>query len=1175
MATNTKMRIFSTAGLALLAAGLACCGGNSTKPGVVVSPATQTVLVGHTQVFSATVTGISTSGVTWEVCLPPTITPPNGTQGQPVDCGAGNLGTVTQMGPNGSEALYSAPPTVPTPALINVVAVSTIDNTVFGASAVTIVSGISLQISPLSATVTTYQAATPTNSQVTFTATLTGAGANQTGLTWSVNNPVQNGPPPNGTITPTSGNQALYQAPATIPSGTVTVTVTSAADPSKSASATVSITAPTAPTLTSIDPTIAAEGSAQQDVYVIGSGFISGDVVTANGTAVPTTFISGLLLRGTLPSTFFQQPGVVSLEVSRNLSGVTQPATLTVKPVRPAVVASAPQTTSPNVSAANILLTGGFFSPGTSVVSFNGAGPSGGVTTTYTSSRQLTATVPQNSLGTPGLYPLIVQNQDAQKAGVPSVSSVNLAIQPLPSQIPTAATVSGIPVGAAPTAIAVDHATGLAYIANSGDGSVSVVNLNTNTFVTTITGVGTKLTGIAVDDMLSPHYAYAVDSASNTVVPINLTTNTTLAPVALPSVTIPISIGVNPITHRAVIANQLTDLATMLDTSGGSPVLLPQIGGTNSAYSSGQNPQVAIDPRLNWAVVTPGVAGVINLVDLGRNPIPGVDPGRPAQVIGTLTLTATGTAEGVGINPETHTAFFADPESNTLTIFSLLNNSVTSVTLTGGYDASAATGLSNIGIAVNGNAGTAAIVDLSTGNILQSSVAVGSNPQAVAIDPATNEAVVANQSANSVSIVSLGSIRNLHIVETSPNLTFTSTAPQQITIVGYGFAANSQVLLDGVALPAGDVLFQNNRELIATIPASDLALPRRFTITVQTPGAAAPNLMSNAADLYVIGQVAVGTSPTGVAVDTDLDLALVTNSGDGTASLVNLDSGTLAVTPNQPNPITVGTNPQGVAVIPRLGLGVVANAGSNDVTLVDLTGTNAPNTIPNCSNCNQPNGVAINPDTAIAVISNSGANASNEYNYSYFAVDNAGPAVAPGAQLDQAPSAVAIDPNLNYAAIGTESQDSSVDIVNLADQQLTKSVSLTTGANPGLPTGAVFDSLNQVFLVANRQANNVAIIDPSTFIVTPINAGIDPNSLDYDFQTSTLITANQASNSLSVLDYICPPTGISTTCTGPQVRSVLGLAASNQFSVAIHPILDMVVLVDTANNRVLLVPEPH
>ncbi|MGB8656150.1 MAG: hypothetical protein WCD23_16650, partial [Candidatus Acidiferrales bacterium] len=141
MATNTKMRIFSTAGLALLAAGLACCGGNSTKPGVVVSPATQTVLVGHTQVFSATVTGISTSGVTWEVCLPPTITPPNGTQGQPVDCGAGNLGTVTQMGPNGSEALYSAPPSVPTPALINVVAVSTIDNTVFGASAVTIVSG--------------------------------------------------------------------------------------------------------------------------------------------------------------------------------------------------------------------------------------------------------------------------------------------------------------------------------------------------------------------------------------------------------------------------------------------------------------------------------------------------------------------------------------------------------------------------------------------------------------------------------------------------------------------------------------------------------------------------------------------------------------------------------------------------------------------------------------------------------------------------------------------------------------------------------------------------------------------------------------------------------------------------------------------------------------------------
>ena len=67
--------------------------------------------------------------------------------------------------------------------------------------------------------------------------------------------------------------------------------------------------------------------------------------------------------------------------------------------------------------------------------------------------------------------------------------------------------------------------------------------------------------------------------------------------------------------------------------------------------------------------------------------------------------------------------------------------------------------------------------------------------------------------------------------------------------------------------------------------------------------------------------------PVGVAVDTDRDLAVVTNSLDDTASLVSLtpvipdfspeslgDTGIVGL------PISVGTTPQGVAVIPRLGV---------------------------------------------------------------------------------------------------------------------------------------------------------------------------------------------------------------------------------------------------------------
>ena len=71
----------------------------------------------------------------------------------------------------------------------------------------------------------------------------------------------------------------------------------------------------------------------------------------------------------------------------------------------------------------------------------------------------------------------------------------------------------------------------------------------------------------------------------------------------------------------------------------------------------------------------------------------------------------------------------------------------------------------------------------------------------------------------------------------------------------------------------------------------------------------------------------------GVAVDTDRDLAVVTNYNDGTASLVSLAPMSAAYSPESlglvgviGNPVTVGTAPEGVAVMTRLGVAVVAKS---------------------------------------------------------------------------------------------------------------------------------------------------------------------------------------------------------------------------------------------------------
>jgi DNA-binding beta-propeller fold protein YncE len=132
------------------------------------------------------------------------------------------------------------------------------------------------------------------------------------------------------------------------------------------------------------------------------------------------------------------------------------------------------------------------------------------------------------------------------------------------------------------------------------------------------------------------------------------------------------------------------------------------------------------------------------------------------------------------------------------------------------------------------------------------------------------------------------------------------------------------------------------------------------------------------------------------------------------------------------------------------------------------------------------------------------------------------------------------------------------------------------------PTGIVFDPINQVFLVANSLLNDIVIIDPNTFIQTPVRVGIAPSSVDYNFQTSTLVTVNGASHTMSVLAYVCPPSAGVPACVGPKVRSVLGLGGTRTSlpvfgpnAVAIDPKLNLAAVVDPDNNRLLLVPLPH
>jgi DNA-binding beta-propeller fold protein YncE len=1227
------MRAWKLGAILLLMVLASSCSKNSTPVGVSISgqgPSPLTVIVNHPAQFAANVSGASTSTVFWQICEPPA-TP--STKIPPTECTAGQgpsgctisavASPITGFGTITLNGLYTAPPTVPQPATFLIVATSCIKATAFATFTVTIDSGIRVQISPTTASL-------GPNENFQFTATV--SGTSNTAVVWSVNS-VPGGNATVGFVCPTinapCGNPGEYFAPSVSP-GSVTVTAQSGADPTHQGSAAVTIGSGSPPAFAAtnpMDPTVAAQGSVQQDVYLSGSGFLSTSRVLVGGVAVPVanvTFLGGgTLLRVTIPAAQLTQAGDIDVSV-QSQSGTLNSGTLKlhVNAVRPALIASTPDSVQQDNggTSLSVNLTGGYFVPnGKTTATFNGVGCGGGaqVCTTFVDSRHLTVAINDTSVNAPGLYQLIVQNSDAATAGVPSITGLNLAVTPDPTSISGSPTPT-ITVGSGPSAVAIDNADGIAVVANTASNSVSLVNMITNAPIGGAIAVGSLPTGVAVDDLLPHHLAYVVNSGSNSISVIDLSlatpavTQTLLlsnyAPAIIPIGTVPFAIGVNPLTHRAFVANRSTNVGTVLDLANANTNLVPPCGtppcpvttieGGITPYGTGAHPGVAVDPRLNWAMITPGGAGVTSLVDLGRAASAG-DVGRVPELIGSISISPA--LQGIGLNTETHQALLTNPSGSVLTTFSLLNNAVTSVQFTVGgtalnalnYAAAAVNPLENIGLAIQGSTtgAQAVVADLENGVVLKPVSGLGGLPQAVAVDPASNKAVIVYQGDGKVGILSLGPpLSSPQILEASPATTLTSATPLQLTITGGNFMPGSVVRLDQTALATAAVLSTCTatcRQLIATVPAGMLGAARRYLLDVQNPG----NSVSNVTDLTVIQAVSVGNSPVGVAVDTDRDLAVITNSLDDTASLVSLTPLSTTFSPQSlgptgiiGSPISTGTTPQGVAVLPRLGVAMVANNGSNNVTSIDLT-TIVPTSaqVNLCgSSCTGPTGVAFNQDAAVAAVTdtNSG-NLFSTGNLSFLGVARTTTQVTTtlGASpaVDPDPVAVAVDPALNFAAVATVSSTSSLDIVSMATTAIVGRVNSLQN-----PSGVVFDPVNQVFLTVNSLVNNIVITNPASLTSTTVSVGIAPTSVDYNFQTSSLVTVNAGSHTMSVLDYTCPPSIAAPLCVNPQVRAVLALGGAQTSTlvlgpnaVAIDPKLSLAVIVDPDNNRVLLVPLPH
>ena len=163
-------------------------------------------------------------------------------------------------------------------------------------SGAAIQNGVTVSVSPSSATVRTTRART-------FTATVTGA---PNTVTWSVNG-IAGGNTSVGLI----DSAGQYVAPSVVPNpAVVTVRATSTASPSSSGAASVTIIP--LPNISSVSPSPVPAGNFT--LTVNGVGFVAGSVVAFDGVALATTFVSSTTLTatGNAPSPKSSVPVVVN-----------------------------------------------------------------------------------------------------------------------------------------------------------------------------------------------------------------------------------------------------------------------------------------------------------------------------------------------------------------------------------------------------------------------------------------------------------------------------------------------------------------------------------------------------------------------------------------------------------------------------------------------------------------------------------------------------------------------------------------------------------------------------------------------------------------------------------------------------------------------------------------------
>jgi len=257
----------------------------------------------------------------------------------------------------------------------------------------------------------------------------------------------------------------------------------------------------------------------------------------------------------------------------------------------------------------------------------------------------------------------------------------------------------------------------------------------------------------------------------------------------------------------------------------------------------------------------------------------------------------------------------------------------------------------------------------------------------------------------------------------------------------------------------------------------------------------------------VISKVSVGREPKSIAIDRELNSAVVSNNKDNTVSVIDLNSFSVIKT------ISVGKGPEGVAVDQEAHIALVVNHKDDTVSVIDLQRYQVIRTIPVGK---EPKDVAIDPELKLGLVvneereevddrkGNKGEKPDKEEDERYFVsiIDLTNYQVVGTVAVGKKLQTIDINPETHLAAVANEKYNS----MTVIDLQTWRMTTIPVDKHP---IDVAVNSLDNRVLVICDEDRSLLLIDLNT------NSLIDSYSLP---KKSRGVAVNNFTNIAAVIN---------------------------------------------------------